>query len=48
MTASAVAVAVHRLRTRYKQLVRDAVRPTVADPAEVDDEVRHLLANLAA
>lgn len=48
MTASAVAVAVHRLRARFKQLVREAVRPTVADPAEVDDEVRHLVATLSA
>lgn len=48
MTASAVAVAVHRLRTRYKQLVREAVRPTVADPDEVDDEMKHLVATLSA
>jgi RNA polymerase sigma-70 factor (ECF subfamily) len=48
MTASAVAVAVHRLRQRYRQLVRDAVRPTVADPAEIDAEVKHLIASLSA
>lgn len=47
MTPSAVAVAVHRLRSRYKRLVREAVRPTVADPAEVDDEMRHLIATLS-
>jgi RNA polymerase sigma factor (sigma-70 family) len=47
MTASTVAVTVHRLRTRYKQLVREAVRPTVANPAEVDDEMRHLVATLS-
>jgi len=46
MTASTVAVAVHRLRQRYRQLIRDAVRPTVADPAEVDGEVKHLIAAL--
>ncbi|NOS72107.1 MAG: sigma-70 family RNA polymerase sigma factor [Verrucomicrobia bacterium] len=44
MTASTVAVAVHRLRARYRQLVRDAVKPTVADPAEVDEEMKHLVA----
>jgi RNA polymerase sigma factor (sigma-70 family) len=46
MTASTVAVAVHRLRQRYRQLVREAVRPTVADAAEVDEEVKHLVAAL--
>src|SRR5256885_555061 len=32
MTPTTVAVTVHRLRQRYRQLIRDAVRPTVADP----------------
>jgi RNA polymerase sigma-70 factor (ECF subfamily) len=44
MTPSAVAVAVHRLRSRYKQLAREAIRLTVADPAEVDDEMKQLVA----
>jgi RNA polymerase sigma-70 factor (ECF subfamily) len=48
MTPSTVAVTVHRLRSRYKQLVREAVRPTVADPGEVDDEMKHLIATLSA
>lgn len=46
MTASTVAVAVHRLRQRYRTFIREAVRPTVADPAEVDAEVKHLVAAL--
>jgi RNA polymerase sigma-70 factor (ECF subfamily) len=48
MTPSTVAVTVHRLRSRYKQLVREAVRPTVADPGELDDEMKHLIATLSA
>lgn len=44
MTPSAVAVAVHRLRSRYKQLAREAVRLTVADAAEVDEEMKQLVA----
>lgn len=44
MTASTVAVTVHRLRHRYRQLLRDAVRPTVADAEEVDEEVKYLVA----
>ena len=48
MTATTVAVTVHRLRHRYRQLVREAVRPTVADPAEVEGEVKHLVAALSS
>lgn len=48
MTPSAVAVAVHRLRHRFRQVLRDAVKPTVADPAEVDEEMKHLVAMAAA
>jgi RNA polymerase sigma-70 factor (ECF subfamily) len=43
MTESAVKAAVHRLRQRYGRLLRAEIAETVADPAEVDDEVRHLL-----
>ena len=39
---------VHRLRQRYRSLLRDEVAETVADPAEVDDEIRHLCSVLAA
>jgi RNA polymerase sigma-70 factor (ECF subfamily) len=43
MTPGAVAVAVHRLRNRYAELVREEVVRTVGDPEEVEDELRHLL-----
>ena len=43
MTEGAVKVAVHRLRQRYRELLRAAVANTVADPLEVDGELRHLL-----
>jgi RNA polymerase sigma-70 factor (ECF subfamily) len=46
MTESAVKVAVHRLRGRFRELLREEVRQTVDDPAEVDDELRHLFAVL--
>jgi RNA polymerase sigma-70 factor (ECF subfamily) len=39
---------VHRLRQRYRELLREEVAETVADPAEVDDEIRHLCGVLAA
>ena len=38
----------HNLRERYRWLLRDEVAHTVADPADVDDEIRHLCAALAA
>jgi RNA polymerase sigma-70 factor (ECF subfamily) len=38
-----VAVWVHRLNQRYGELVRLAVAATVASPAEVNEELRHLL-----
>ena len=39
----AVKVAVHRLRARYRECLRAEVRETVAEDADVDDEIRHLL-----
>jgi RNA polymerase sigma-70 factor (ECF subfamily) len=44
MTEGAVRGAMHRLRQRFGQLIRDEIAETVANPDEVDDEVRHLLA----
>lgn len=46
MTAGAVKVAVHRLRRRYREALRQRVADTVASPDDVDDEIRHLLQNL--
>jgi RNA polymerase sigma-70 factor (ECF subfamily) len=39
--------AVHRMRQRYRQLLRDEIANTVAEPGEVDTELRHLFAVLA-
>jgi RNA polymerase sigma-70 factor (ECF subfamily) len=47
MTANAVAVAVHRLRSRYREVVRAEIANTVAAPEEIDVEMRHLLSVLA-
>jgi RNA polymerase sigma-70 factor (ECF subfamily) len=44
LSEGAVKVAVHRLRTRYRELLRAEVASTVADPAEIDEELRHLIA----
>jgi RNA polymerase sigma-70 factor (ECF subfamily) len=42
-TEGAVKVAVHRLRRRFGDTLRRTIAETVADPAEVDDELKHLL-----
>lgn len=39
---ASVPVLVHRLRQRYRQLVRAQVAQTVTSPAELDEEMRHL------
>lgn len=46
LAEGAVKVAVHRLRRRFGELLRREVETTVADPADVDDEIRALLAAL--
>jgi len=48
MSDEAVRVAVHRLRQRYRQLLRDEIAGTVADLGEVEDELRHLRRVLAS
>jgi RNA polymerase sigma-70 factor (ECF subfamily) len=42
MTEAAFKMAVHRLRRRYRQLMRESIAHTVADSAEIDDEIRSL------
>ena len=42
MTASAVRVAIHRLRSRYRSKLRSEIAATVDDPDEVDEEIAAL------
>ena len=46
LSVGAVGVAVHRLRQRYREVVREEVAQTLADAAQVDEEMRHLFAAL--
>jgi len=48
MTENAVKQAFHRLRQRYRQLLREAIAGTVATPADIDDELRELIVALRA
>lgn len=43
VSQNTVKSSVHRLRRRYRDLLRDTVGCTVADPAEVEDEMRYLM-----
>jgi RNA polymerase sigma-70 factor (ECF subfamily) len=47
MEEGAVRVAVHRLRKRYRQLLRDEIAHTLSDPAMVDEEMRALFGAFA-
>jgi RNA polymerase sigma-70 factor (ECF subfamily) len=38
----------HQLRVRYRTILREEVSQTVANPADVDDEIRYLCATLAS
>jgi hypothetical protein len=47
MTGEAVKKAVQRMRHRYYALFREEIRHTLADPAEVEEELRYLWAVMA-
>lgn len=44
----ALKVAIHRLRKRYRELFRQEIADTVADPADIDAELRYLADVLSA
>lgn len=44
ISEGAVKVAIYRLRARFRELIRAEVAATVNDPAEVGEELRHLVA----
>lgn len=48
LSEAAVKMAVSRLRQRYRELFREVIAQTVAEPGDVEEEIRHLLAALAA
>jgi len=48
MNEVAVRVVVHRLRRRYRQLLRDQIRRTVNSADDVEDEIQHLFAAISS
>jgi RNA polymerase sigma-70 factor (ECF subfamily) len=47
VTEASVKWAVHKLRKRYRELVREEVAHTVQDEKEINDEIRYLFSVLA-
>jgi RNA polymerase sigma-70 factor (ECF subfamily) len=45
-TDGAVKMAIHRMRRRWGEILRDEISQTVADPQQVEDELRHLFSVL--
>lgn len=48
LSEGAVKVSIHRLRQRFRELVRKEIASTVHHPEEVDEEVRYLVEVLAS
>jgi RNA polymerase sigma-70 factor (ECF subfamily) len=46
-TEAALKVGIHRLRKRYRDLLRAEIADIVANPDDIDSELRHLIAALA-
>ncbi len=43
MSENAVKQAIHRLRDRYRQILREEITQTITTPGDVEDELRHLI-----
>ncbi len=48
MSETAVKVAIHRLRVRFRELIRAEIAATVSDPADIAGELSHLIAIASA
>ena len=46
ISEEAVRVSIHRIRRRFGQLLRDQITQTVAEPEQVENEIRYLFAAL--
>jgi RNA polymerase sigma-70 factor (ECF subfamily) len=43
VSKAGLSLAVHRMRRRYRELVRGEIAHTVSNPAELEEEMRYLL-----
>lgn len=46
LTEGSLKMTVQRMRRRYGELIREEIAQTVASPAEIEDEIRHLFMEL--
>ncbi|HTL56352.1 MAG TPA: sigma-70 family RNA polymerase sigma factor [Candidatus Limnocylindrales bacterium] len=46
LNENAVKVAIHRLRRRFREVIKNEIGQTLSDKAQVDEELRHLLSAL--
>ncbi|MDP6446027.1 MAG: sigma-70 family RNA polymerase sigma factor [Pirellulaceae bacterium] len=47
VSAGAAKVAAHRIKNRYREILRDEIAQTVSSPADVDEEIQRLFETLA-
>jgi DNA-directed RNA polymerase specialized sigma24 family protein len=47
MQEGALKVAIHRLRKRLREQLQENIAATIADPGEIEDELRHLVTSLS-
>ena len=47
ISEGAVRVAIHRLRRRYRELLREEITQTLSDPTQADEEMQALFSALA-
>jgi RNA polymerase sigma-70 factor (ECF subfamily) len=48
MTEGAIKMAVHRMRGRFREILRDEIAQTVSDAAEIDDELHYLISAMSS
>lgn len=47
ISEAAIKSVMHRLRRRHREILREEISHTVAQPGEIEDEIRHLLSILS-
>ena len=48
LTEAAVKMAVHRMRARYREIMRAEIADTVSSPEEIEEEIRHLFSTFGS
>jgi RNA polymerase sigma-70 factor (ECF subfamily) len=46
-TEGALKVSIHRLRRRFREILREEISNTISDPGEVQEEIRYLMTIVA-